>query len=373
MGFFEAFDRPFDPVADGSYTGIGIETLRDSIGRTEANLVVVGAATLGVAVLVLTTLAVLRLTRVAAGHRRWSLQAVTALGVVWVLCWVFGAQLVSDAPIASTSAAGLVVARGPRGAGRCRRPRDLRRARSATTATATPRRPAADRPARQGRPARVRRELRQGRGPGLLVLATGRRRARPGNQAAAGRRLLVPERLPHLVDVRRPQLAGALHPAVGRLGRQPAALRPARQEQAPHAQPGVQAGRVADRRRRAVEQPGLAGGHVVLRLRQALRPAQRRLSRPEVLATPPCPTSTSSWRCSASSSRRRDRRPLFAEVDLVSSHTPWNRIPHADRLERRRRRLDLQPHAGRPGDTRRALRRLRTGARGVRPVDRVHA
>ena len=64
---------------------------------------------LGVAVLVLTTLAVLRLTRVAAGHRRWSLPAVTALGVVWVLCWAFGAQLVSDAPIASTSAAGLVV------------------------------------------------------------------------------------------------------------------------------------------------------------------------------------------------------------------------------------------------------------------------
>ena len=64
---------------------------------------------LGVAVFVLTTLAVLRLTRVAAGHRRWSLQAVTALGVVWVLCWVFGAQLVSGAPIASASAAGLAV------------------------------------------------------------------------------------------------------------------------------------------------------------------------------------------------------------------------------------------------------------------------
>ena len=108
MGFFEAFDRPFDPVADGSYTGIGIETLRDSIGRTEANLAVAGAAVLGVALLVLTTLAVLRLTRVAAGHRRWSLPAVTALGVVWVLCWAFGAQFVSYAPIASTSAAGLV-------------------------------------------------------------------------------------------------------------------------------------------------------------------------------------------------------------------------------------------------------------------------
>ena len=108
MGFFEAFDRPFDPVADGSYTGIGIETLRDSIGRTEANLAIAGAALLGVGLLVLTTLAVLRLTRVAAGHRRWSFPAVTALGVVWVLCWAFGAQVVSYAPIASTSAAGLV-------------------------------------------------------------------------------------------------------------------------------------------------------------------------------------------------------------------------------------------------------------------------
>jgi phosphatidylglycerophosphate synthase len=108
MGFYETFDRPFNPVADGSYTGIGIETLRDSIGRTEANLLVVGAAVLGVALLVLTTLAVLRLTRVAAGHRRWSLPAVAALGAVWALCWAFGAQLVSYAPIASTSASGLV-------------------------------------------------------------------------------------------------------------------------------------------------------------------------------------------------------------------------------------------------------------------------
>ena len=62
-----------------------------------------------VAALVLPTLAMLRLTRVAAGHRRVSLQAVAALGVVWVLCWAFGAQLVSGAHIASTSAADLAV------------------------------------------------------------------------------------------------------------------------------------------------------------------------------------------------------------------------------------------------------------------------
>ena len=43
IGFFTAFDRPFNPVDDWSYAGIGIETLRDSIGRTSANLVVAGA------------------------------------------------------------------------------------------------------------------------------------------------------------------------------------------------------------------------------------------------------------------------------------------------------------------------------------------
>ena len=109
MGVYATFDRPFDPVADWRYTGIGIETLRDSIGSRDADLIVAGAAMLIVAVLVLTTLAVLRLTRVAAGHRRWSLRAITALGAVWILCWAFGAQLVSGVPFASASAATLAV------------------------------------------------------------------------------------------------------------------------------------------------------------------------------------------------------------------------------------------------------------------------
>jgi hypothetical protein len=109
MGFFATFDRPFNPIDDTSSAGIGIETLRDSIGRTQANLLVAGAVLLAVLVLVLTTLAVLRVTRVAALHRRWSLPIVAGLAVVWALCWVFGAQLVSYAPIASTSAASLTL------------------------------------------------------------------------------------------------------------------------------------------------------------------------------------------------------------------------------------------------------------------------
>jgi phosphatidylglycerophosphate synthase len=109
VGFFTAFDRPFNPVDDWSYASIGVETLRDSIGRTRANMAVVGLALVGIAALVLPTLAVVRLTRVAAGHRRRSIQAVAALGVAWVLCWAVGAQLVAGAPIASTSAASLAV------------------------------------------------------------------------------------------------------------------------------------------------------------------------------------------------------------------------------------------------------------------------
>jgi hypothetical protein len=69
----------------------------------------VGLVVLLIALLVLVTLAVRRLTRLAAGHRRWSLRAVAGFGVVWMLCWVFGAHFVAHTPIASTSAAGLVV------------------------------------------------------------------------------------------------------------------------------------------------------------------------------------------------------------------------------------------------------------------------
>jgi phosphatidylglycerophosphate synthase len=109
IGFFTTFNRPFDPTSDPSSLGIGIETLRASVGRTEANLVVVGAVAGVIAVVVLTTLAVLQLTRVAAGNRRWTLRVLAGLGAAWALCWVFGAQFISHTPVASTLAASVVV------------------------------------------------------------------------------------------------------------------------------------------------------------------------------------------------------------------------------------------------------------------------
>jgi phosphatidylglycerophosphate synthase len=103
IGFFTAFDRPFRPLDDTSYLGIGIETLRDAIGSSGANLVVAVAGLLVLAVLALPVLALLRVTRIAAGNRRWALRAATALGVVWLALRVVGA------PVASSSAAVLAV------------------------------------------------------------------------------------------------------------------------------------------------------------------------------------------------------------------------------------------------------------------------
>jgi phosphatidylglycerophosphate synthase len=109
IGFFIAFDRPFNPVDDWSYASIGVETVRITFGRTSADLTVVVAVLIAVAALVLPTLAMFRLTRVAERHRPLSLRTVAALGAVWFACWAFGAQLGSGTSIASTSATDLAV------------------------------------------------------------------------------------------------------------------------------------------------------------------------------------------------------------------------------------------------------------------------
>jgi phosphatidylglycerophosphate synthase len=103
IGFITAFDRPFDPVSDSSYVGIGIETLGDAIGKASAHLAVAAIAVMFAVLLALPALALLRLTRVAADHRGWALRAAAVLGVAWAGLRVLGA------PVASTSATTLAV------------------------------------------------------------------------------------------------------------------------------------------------------------------------------------------------------------------------------------------------------------------------
>ena len=109
MGFYEAFDRPFNPVSDWSYAGSAFGVLGSSIGRTGAIAAVVGAAVIALVVLIGMPLALLRLSRLVARHRRTSQRSVTVLGAAWVMFAVLGAHIVQGAPLASTSAARLTL------------------------------------------------------------------------------------------------------------------------------------------------------------------------------------------------------------------------------------------------------------------------
>jgi hypothetical protein len=108
MGFFSVLDRPFNPVIDWGNFVPALGVLRDSIGSFWTDAAVVGAVLLIGAVLVFTTLATLHLARLTARNRLVTARAVVALGLVWVLFAVIGVHIAPDAPVAATSAAGLV-------------------------------------------------------------------------------------------------------------------------------------------------------------------------------------------------------------------------------------------------------------------------
>jgi phosphatidylglycerophosphate synthase len=109
MGFFAAFDRPFNPVTDRSYLVSAVDLVSESAGPVGATVALVAVAVLVLAVLVGTPLSLGRLTRIVARHRSRSVRAVTGLLVVWVACAVAGAQLGPGEPIASTNAGRLAV------------------------------------------------------------------------------------------------------------------------------------------------------------------------------------------------------------------------------------------------------------------------
>jgi phosphoglycerol transferase MdoB-like AlkP superfamily enzyme len=109
LAFFSLFARPFNIIGDAGEAGIGIETMRDALGRSEANLIIGGGAAIAITLVVAITLSMFRLTRVAAGNRRRSLGVAGALASVWLLCSVFGAQFLPHTPVATASTTGFLV------------------------------------------------------------------------------------------------------------------------------------------------------------------------------------------------------------------------------------------------------------------------
>ncbi|HSE55412.1 MAG TPA: CDP-alcohol phosphatidyltransferase family protein [Nocardioidaceae bacterium] len=109
MGFFEALDRPFDPVGDLGYVGPAVGLLRDAIGPVGATFAVVTAGALLLVVLVGMPLSVGRLTGLAVRHHRWSVRTVAGLMVIWIASATFGLHVGQGEPIASASAGRLAV------------------------------------------------------------------------------------------------------------------------------------------------------------------------------------------------------------------------------------------------------------------------
>ena len=108
--FFLEIGRAFNPVFGWVDIPPAIGVVRDTIGATRTNIAL-AALWLGLILLIgAITAATIHITTVAARHRRDAVRGLAALTAVWALCAGLSVQLVPGSPVASTSAAGLVVA-----------------------------------------------------------------------------------------------------------------------------------------------------------------------------------------------------------------------------------------------------------------------
>ena len=107
IGFIAALDRPFNPITDLVYFGPAVGVLHDSVGTIWTVVMVLGALFLVASIPVLLALAVIRLTSLTARHPKTSVRTVGGLTAVWLVCAVVGVQFVAHEPVAARSAADL--------------------------------------------------------------------------------------------------------------------------------------------------------------------------------------------------------------------------------------------------------------------------
>lgn len=97
LGFSTVLDRRFDLLNDSYYLGPALGVLRDSSGTAATVGVVVGVLVLLAVLLVLLSGAVTRVAATAARHRRTSIPVVTALAMVGAFSAAAGAGLATSA------------------------------------------------------------------------------------------------------------------------------------------------------------------------------------------------------------------------------------------------------------------------------------
>jgi len=109
MAFYAELDRTFNPVLDWGDISPAIGVIRATIGTTKTDIALV-AVWLGLILVIgAITASAIHITTVAARHRRAAVRPLAALTAVWALCVGLSLQLVPGFPVASTSSAGLVV------------------------------------------------------------------------------------------------------------------------------------------------------------------------------------------------------------------------------------------------------------------------
>jgi phosphatidylglycerophosphate synthase len=109
IAMYEEVDRAFNPLNDWSSIRPAAGVVRDAIGTTLTNVVLV-AIWIGIVLLVgAITAATIHVTAVAARHRRGAVRGLAALTAIWGLSAGLSLQLAAGSPVASTSATGLAV------------------------------------------------------------------------------------------------------------------------------------------------------------------------------------------------------------------------------------------------------------------------
>ena len=107
VGFYEELDRPFNPVIDWSSLGPALGVVQDSIGRFWGNVAAVAGVLLVLAVIVVVTLSVVRVTQVGARNRPSAVRVIGVLSLVWIVSAAFGISVGPGTPVAARSASGL--------------------------------------------------------------------------------------------------------------------------------------------------------------------------------------------------------------------------------------------------------------------------
>jgi hypothetical protein len=137
VGFLQALNRPFDPMIDWRYAGSLVETVRGSAQGWLGVALLLAAAAALLATVVLVPLAVRRVARAALRHRPATARLVAVLVPLWLVLSLLGVNA-GGAPVASDAAAAYAYGQVARVPSQLRDQRAFARAAATDPERATP-------------------------------------------------------------------------------------------------------------------------------------------------------------------------------------------------------------------------------------------